>query len=376
MYIKVKNKWQLAFDILMIVLGTTVMGFAFSIFLEPNNISTGGFSGLSMIISTLLNKMGIHFLNSSIIYFVLNIGLFLYALGALGKRFAIKSLIGIASFSVAMELCSLINLNLNFEPLISATYGGVLMGVGIGLVVRFGGSTGGGDMIASIVRRKNPKASIGSIVIIIDMIVVVLSLFVFSNGIEILPYTIVALGICSVCTDFVNDGYKQVRAYHIITNKGDAISKRIMEELSRGCTRTKCEGMYSHEDRDYIICLISKFQSGTLTRILREEDPTAFIYSTKVSDVVGFWTKTAELNKEIDKFQSNKRNEIEIGIQNTTLDTQKPEQNTPEKKTKHNKKDTKWIWGAPQLHLVLFLTFNINFETSCNSWMKFNFDCI
>ena len=90
MYIKVKNKWQLAFDILMIVLGTTVMGFAFSIFLEPNNISTGGFSGLSMIISTLLNKMGIHFLNSSIIYFVLNIGLFLYALGALGKRFALS----------------------------------------------------------------------------------------------------------------------------------------------------------------------------------------------------------------------------------------------------------------------------------------------
>ena len=343
MYIKVKNKWQLAFDILMIVLGTTVMGFAFSIFLEPNNISTGGFSGLSMIISTLLNKIGIHFLNSSIIYFVLNIGLFLYALRTLGKRFAIKSLIGIASFSVAMELCSLINLNLNFEPLISATYGGVLMGVGIGLVVRFGGSTGGGDMIVSIVRGKNPKASIGSIVIIIDMIVVVLSLFVFSNGIEILPYTIVALGICSVCTDFVNDGYKQVRAYHIITNKGDAISKRIMEELSRGCTRTKCEGMYSHEDRDYIICLISKFQSGTLTRILKEEDPTAFIYSTKVSDVVGFWTKTAELNKEIDRFQSSKRNEIETSSQDTTLDTSKPKQNKPEKKTKQNKKDTKWI---------------------------------
>ena len=104
MYLKFDKKWQFAFDIVMIVLGTIIMGFAFSIFLEPNNISTGGFSGLSMIINSLLHNIGVTFLSSSAIYLILNVGLFLYALKTLGKKFAIKSIIGIVSFSGAMEL--------------------------------------------------------------------------------------------------------------------------------------------------------------------------------------------------------------------------------------------------------------------------------
>ena len=309
MYIKVKKKWQLVFDFLMILIGTIIMGFAFSIFLEPNDISTGGFSGLSMIINTIFNKIGIHFLSASIIYFVLNIGLFLYAFKTLGKRFALKAFAGILFFSLAMELCSLIPINITYEPLISAMYGGVLMGVGIGIVVRFGGSTGGGDMIASIVRNKNPKASIGMVVVIIDAIVIVFSLFVFNNGVVLLPYTIIALAIASVCTDLVNDGYKQVRAYYIITSKGEKIGNRIMNELHRGCSLTKIEGMHSHEQKDCVICLISKFQSSVLSRIVRQVDTTAFVYSTKVSEVMGRWTKTEELNKEIAENESKKSDE-------------------------------------------------------------------
>ena len=183
------------------------------------------------------------------------------------------------------------------------------MGVGIGIVVRFGGSTGGGDMIASIVRNKNPKASIGMVVVIIDAIVIVFSLFVFNNGVVLLPYTIIALAIASVCTDLVNDGYKQVRAYYIITNKGEEIGNRIMNELHRGCSLTKIEGMHSHEQKDCVICLISKFQSSVLSRIVRQEDTTAFVYSTKVSEVMGRWTKTEELNKEIAENESKKSDE-------------------------------------------------------------------
>ena len=108
MFINVNKKWQLTLDISMIVLGTFIMGFAFSIFLEPNNISTGGFSGLSMIINTLLHAVGIKFLSSSIIYLILNIGLFAIAYKVLGKNFAVKALIGIISFSLAMEVFALI----------------------------------------------------------------------------------------------------------------------------------------------------------------------------------------------------------------------------------------------------------------------------
>ncbi|MGN0961614.1 MAG: YitT family protein, partial [Christensenellales bacterium] len=138
MYLKVNKKWSFVVDILMVILGTLIMGFAFSVFLEPNNISTGGFSGLSMIVSALLGKLGITWLSTSIIYLILNVGLFLYALRTLGKKFAIKAIIGIVSFSLGMELFGLLPINVHYEMLVSAIYGGGIMGVGVGIVVRFG----------------------------------------------------------------------------------------------------------------------------------------------------------------------------------------------------------------------------------------------
>jgi uncharacterized membrane-anchored protein YitT (DUF2179 family) len=175
MFISVNKKWQLALDITMIIVGTLIMGCSFSLFLEPNNISTGGFSGLSMIINTLLHSVGIKFMTSSMIYLILNIGLFAIAYKILGKSFAIKALIGIISFSIAMEVFALIPIAPNYENVISSLFGGVIMGLGVGIVVRFGGSTGGSDMVASIFRNKFKSLSIGKIVIFVDIIVVALS---------------------------------------------------------------------------------------------------------------------------------------------------------------------------------------------------------
>ena len=295
MYFNISKKWQFVFDLLMVVVGTFVMGFAFSIFLEPNSISTGGFSGLAMIICSLLEKVGITWLTSSIVYLLLNGGLFFFALKTLGKRFAIKAVVGILSFSCAMEIFALIPLNITYEPLISAVYGGALMGIGVGIVVRFGGSTGGSDLVASIVRNKRPHLSIGKIVVIVDLMVIVLSLFAFNNGMELLPYTIVALMLALYTTDLVNEGYKQVRAYYIITQKPDEVSAELMARLSRGCTATKVMGMHSQEERVMITCLISKFQISTLKRIVAETDDKAFVYSGTVGEVVGSWARKSEL---------------------------------------------------------------------------------
>ena len=143
MYIKTNKKWQTVLDFSMIILGTLIMGFSFSIFLEPNNISVGGFSALAMILNTLLAQVGITAIPTSAIYFILNIGLYLLAFKTLGKKFAIKALLGIASFSLGMELFNILQISITYELLISAVFGGAIMGVGVGFVVRFGGSTGG-----------------------------------------------------------------------------------------------------------------------------------------------------------------------------------------------------------------------------------------
>ncbi len=295
MYYKLSKKWQFVVDIVMIVIGTFIMGFAFSTFLQPNNVSTGGFSGLSMIIVVLLEKAGITFLSTSAVYLILNLVLFVFSIKTVGKKFAIKAIIGILSFSLSMELFEILALNLKYEILISTVYGGFITGLGVGMVVRFGGSTGGSDMLASIVRKKAPQFTIGKVAVGVDMLVVVLSLLTFSNGIEVLPYTIVALMLCSFCMDFINEGYRQVRAYNIITDKPKEISELLMKKLHRGCTATKVVGMHTGNEKCVLICLITKFQANYLKRIVKEVDEGAFIYATGITEVVGLWAKDSEL---------------------------------------------------------------------------------
>ena len=306
MYLRVSKKWQFSLDVLMIVVGTVIMGFSFSVFLEPNSITTGGFSGLSMIICELFSKIGVQWLSTSVVYLVLNVILFVFAVKALGKRFAIKAIVGILSFSGAMELFALLPINIQYETLISAVYGGAIMGVGLGIVVRFGGSTGGSDLVASIIRIKKPQFTMGRLVVMIDFVVIFLSLFVFKNGIELLPYTIMALLLSLWTTDFVNEGYKQVRAYSIITKKPEEVADVLMNKLSRGCTVTKVVGMHTKEEQYVLTCLVSKFQTGYLKRLVHQVDENAFVYSSAVGEVMGVWTKGRDLPVE-EKVEKKKK---------------------------------------------------------------------
>ena len=140
-------------NILFIVLGTVVMAFAFNVFLFPNDISPSGFSGLSAILSILLAKIGIN-IPTSAIYLLLNAVLYIIAYRLLGKKFALMALIGILSFSVALELMALIPLVVEGDLLVCAIYGAGIMGLGTGLVLRNNGSTGGSDLLALIIRSK------------------------------------------------------------------------------------------------------------------------------------------------------------------------------------------------------------------------------
>ncbi|MGN0961414.1 MAG: YitT family protein, partial [Christensenellales bacterium] len=163
----------------------------------------------------------------------------------------------------------------------------------------------GSDMIASIVKNKYPRFSIGTIVVGVDLCVILLSLFTFNNGIELVPYMVTALMVSLITTDFVNEGYRQVRAFNIVTSKPEEVSNAIMQKLSRGCTTTKVIGMHTKVERYNVLCLISKFQSNYLRRILKEVDEEAFVYSVAVNEVIGEWAKQSELPTE-DKLRKNK----------------------------------------------------------------------
>ncbi len=314
MYINVKKKWQPILDGAMIVIGCFIMGFAFSVFFEPNHLSTGGFSGIAMMLNSLLHKIGVKFINSSIIYLVMNLILYLIAVKFLGKRFAITALLGIGAFSGAMQIFALIPSFADFDLIISAIFGGVLLGFGVGLVVRFGGSTGGSDMIACIVRKKHPKVHVGRIVVGIDVFVVAMTLVVYNNGAELLPYTIIALAINSFMVDYVIDGYKQAKAYTIITSKPKEVSREIQDTLYRSCTMSSVKGLYDNEEKTCLVCLIGKYQVSSLKQIISTVDPKAFVYSVPVHEIIGAWRTDSQIREMHHKKTSDENGGAESGF--------------------------------------------------------------
>lgn len=293
---KYKIKKTDVFDLLMVLSGTIIMGFAFNIFLTPYNISMGGFSGLAAVISTLLENVGVN-LKPSIIYLILNIFLYIFAYKTLGKRFAIFALIGILAYSLSMELTSLINYTPKDDLLICSLYGGIIWGLGTGLIVKHNASTGGTDMLASIIRRKTTKLSTGTIILIAD--VVVLALNILAYGVDSLLYSILVLFLATFITDKVIDGSRGVKAYYIITTKKDELCEKIFNDIQRGATEIHTTGMYSHEDKSMILCLINKYRAPMLKKIVHDVDPSAFVFSTNVSEVIGngFYIPTNKTKK-------------------------------------------------------------------------------
>lgn len=295
------------FNVVMIMVGCLICGISFNLFLVAQNISPAGFSGLSQIISNLLVGIGV-VLKPSIIYFLLNAVLFVIGYKVVGKRFAMFTLVGIVCFSLALEVTSYIPLVISSDTLLCAIYGGAIMGIGIGIVIRYNGSTGGGDLMAVIIRKKIQKISTGQIILIIDLVVLVI--VAIASGLESAAYSVIELVIATKFTDIVIDGANAVKAFYIFTNKKQEISARIFNEIDRGATELKATGMYTNQEKDIILCLVNRYSAPKLRRIVSEEDPSAFVFSTNVSEVIGngfTLTQTKTENKnEVDLEKADK----------------------------------------------------------------------
>lgn len=271
-------------NILGIILGTAIMAFAFNVFLQPNKISPSGFSGLSSVLCFLLAKIGI-VIPTSVMYLLLNVILYIVAYKLLGKKFALMALIGIGSYSLFIELVSYIPLVVQNDLLLCAIYGGGIMGFGIGLVLRCNGSTGGGDLLALIIRSRTHILTTGQIMLSINILVLALSCIAY--GLGPLMYSIITIVISSTVTDLVIEGATGVRAYYIFTSKKQEVCDAIYKEIKRGVTEIKAEGMYTHTEKDILLCLINKYRAPRLKAIVSQIDSEAFVFCTSVSEVIG-----------------------------------------------------------------------------------------
>lgn len=265
--------------------GTTAIGSAlfalgFAMFLIPNDINTGGISGLAMILRELLGFGSIGTLT-----LVMNIPLFLIGGVKIGKRFFAGSLIGMVLSSVLIDLFALIPFATP-EPLIGGLYGGVLCGAGLGLVFMAGASTGGSDILVRLLKKRYRNLPIGSISMMFDALVVLLTGLVFRDISKAL-YSGVVVFVCGQVIDAVVYRFDYSRVALIISKEHEKIAKAISDQLDRGATYLHGAGSYTHQNIEVVLAVVRKGQLAELKELVMDIDKNAFVIVQEAHQVLG-----------------------------------------------------------------------------------------
>lgn len=262
------------------VLGCALFGLGFNLFLEPNGLNAGGLSGLSMILVHLLG-----FGTVGTVTAILNLPLF--ALGGIkvGKKFFWGSLVGMLLCSTFIDVFARLP-KPEVEPLISALYGGVLCGAGLGVVFSSGSSTGGSDIIVRLLKLRWMNVPIGVINMFFDLGVAVLTGIVYKDVNSAL-YSGVAIFVTGQIIDAVVYRFDYSKVALIITKEHELVAETIGKELGRGATYLNGEGTYSHRPMKVILTAVKKQQLAELKRLVVEIDPDAFIIVQEAHQVLG-----------------------------------------------------------------------------------------
>lgn len=250
-----------------------------SLFLLPNQLSTGGVSGIATIIYYLFNiPMGTTIL-------IINAPLFLFAFFKIGRRFFFKSLVGTVSMSIFIDLLDRFN-PLTDDRFLACVYGGIIIGIGTAIIFKVGSSTGGSDLVSFITKKYKPSSSQGNTLIVIDTIIVTMNM-IFLRKIEIGLYSAIAIYIMGKIIDVLFEGVHFTKLLFIISNKGEEISKEIEEKVERGVTGIYGKGMFSGQEKLILMCAVTRRDIYRVKSISKKIDPESFIVITDSREVVG-----------------------------------------------------------------------------------------
>ncbi len=277
------KKTTLLLEYAGMALGSALMAFALHFFLEPNTIAPGGVTGLAVVIQRITA------VPMDVTNLLINIPLFIIGILILGKAFGAKTAYATLMLSVFLRLFIIVfgtEGTLTSDILLAAVYGGVSMGVGLGLIFRLGGTTGGTDLAGAILNKFFPALSIAKLMMILDLIIVAIAGLV-ERRIEAALYSVIALYITVKLTDFIVEDLSYSKAVYIISQKPVQISNRIMQELERGVTALEAKGMYTGAHRNVLLCVVNRAEVAKLKKLVYEEDHTAFIMVTTAHEVLG-----------------------------------------------------------------------------------------
>ena len=277
------NIKKIIVEILGTVLGAFVMATGVSLFLLPNQLSSGGVSGIATITYYLFNiPMGTMIL-------IINVPLFLFAFFKIGKSFFIKSLIGTFTLSLFIDMLDKLK-PITQDRFLACIYGGIIIGLGTAILLKTNSSTGGSDLISYLTKKYKPTVRSGEIIILFDIVVVTLNMIVFKE-IEIGLYSAIDIFLMGKIIDIVFEGVDFTKLLFIISDKSNEISKEIEEKIPRGTTGIYGKGMYTNKDKLILMCAASRRDVSKIKLIKRKIDPYSFIIITNSREVVGLGFK-------------------------------------------------------------------------------------
>ena len=261
----------------LILIGLLCCAAAYNLYLIPNNIAAGGFTGIGQLVNSFCS------ISVGTVSILLNIPLFLFSMKTLGLRFGARSLLAMLGLSLFIDYlpipCATNDL------LLATVFGGVLGGVGFGLILRGSATTGGTDMLASLIHRFIPTLRVSVGIFAIDGLVILASAFVFDQ--QSAMYALICAFMMNVVVDIVLEGPNSAHSYFIISDRSEQIAQRIMDELERGVTAFAGKGMYSGTDKQVLLCVVNRFEAMQLRRIVFSIDANAFVIANKAHEVLG-----------------------------------------------------------------------------------------
>ena len=276
-FIKARLRNERLVAYIEILLGCVIGGAAYPLFLVPNNIAPGGLTGVATIFNYLWGwPVGVTSM-------ALNLPLFVIGFKAMGRVFVVRSLVATLLFSACIDLIQLPPLT--DDILLGSVYGALVLGVGLGLILRGGATTGGTDMIARMVHKRFPIVTVGAFLFLIDCAVILCAAFTMSAKAAL--YALICIFVNARAVDLVLAGFGSAKACFIITNRAVEISQRIMAELDRGATVVNGTGAYSGQERTLLISVVSQREVIPLKKIVRQEDEKAFMFITDTHETLG-----------------------------------------------------------------------------------------
>lgn len=266
-------------NLCLIVIASIIYAAGISLFLDPNNLAPGGITGLAVVLNRVCG------ISTGTLYFILNVPIILLGIWKFGVRFILKTIYAIALVSVFTNYLG------GYEALtedifLAGLIGGILVAVGIGLIFKAGATTGGTDIIVKILRRRYRHIKTGFLFLMTDVVIVSLSGLVFRD-LNIVLYALLTVFICGKALDYVLYGGDGAMMIFIISDNGDRIGERLMQELDVGCTYLEGKGAWTKKEKQVILVVVQKRLGPQVEEIVKTEDSRAFMIESSANEIYG-----------------------------------------------------------------------------------------